>query len=311
MLQFISSLTSQITCAHGFNTSHVVVYPEEPENAKLESALFQYISCCSLSICFQPLHKLVSRFQYISCCSLSYRMAPHRRPLQQFQYISCCSLSNYCQQYLLNKDVSIHLMLQFINHIHRYFRFPMFVSIHLMLQFIEFYLCIASNHFCFNTSHVVVYRRLAVCQCLLFLSFNTSHVVVYLQHSTSRPDKIQFQYISCCSLSNFRKKWAVTISQFQYISCCSLSLNPSFTPPINLCFNTSHVVVYHETGHNMKGWLIIVSIHLMLQFISGFFCRTTSKDISFNTSHVVVYPFSPAHKPHKISVSIHLMLQFI
>ena len=154
-------------------------------------------------------------------------------------------------------------------------------------------------------------------------SFNTSHVVVYPFLYFFEISLTQFQYISCCSLSQKEQL-------FQYISCCSLSIcnrrenkvaivsihlmlqfipNPPLPHPKSKGFNTSHVVVY---------LVLVCGLNLMsvFQYIS---CCSLSlergelveADISFNTSHVVVY----LHGKHSVnvheSVSIHLMLQFI
>ena len=97
-------------------------------------------------------------------------------------------------------------------------------------------------------------------------SFNTSHVVVYRRRNAMEIRDDMFQYISCCSLSNQ-----------QMLNC----LHP-------LRFNTSHVVVY-LSRNSFCGFLIKVSIHLMLQFISSIAFFNSSKRL----------------------VSIHLMLQFI
>ena len=113
MLQFILCCRLahlQNTC---FNTSHVVVYPIAAARDEL-AAMFQYISCCSLSTesCIASSEKIM--FQYISCCSLSPHSDRSAKPYQcfntshvvvyqevyclfhcisRFQYISCCSLS--------------------------------------------------------------------------------------------------------------------------------------------------------------------------------------------------------------------------
>ena len=76
-------------------------------------------------------------------------------------------------------------------------------------------------------------------------------------------------------------------TRFQYISCCSLS---------RYC-----CTLYMQ---------ILVSIHLMLQFISMVSQRPLSI-LSFNTSHVVVYRSLNARFSYASLVSIHLMLQFI
>ena len=55
--------------------------------------------------------------------------------------------------------------------------------------------------FCFNTSHVVVYPGLLPGNGLELKRFNTSHVVVYHNTDTTFIEQAKFQYISCCSLS--------------------------------------------------------------------------------------------------------------
>ena len=98
---------------------------------------------------------------------------------------------------------------------------------------------------------------------------------------------LQFQYISCCSLSEMALKekivqvrfntshvvvyrdiliWNYGSKRFQYISCCSLSIHPSHDKRRNKCFNTSHVVVYRGACRILYK-AFRVSIHLMLQFI--------------------------------------------
>ena len=75
-----------------------------------------------------------------------------------------------------------------------------------------------------------------------------------------------FQYISCCSLSGLGEGFDLLVVEFQYISCCSLSSFPlSYSIP-SLDFNTSHVVVYLLRQDLLQ---------LALDY--------------FNTSHVVVY----------------------
>ena len=97
-----------------------------------------------------------------------------------------------------------------------------------------------------------------------------------------------FQYISCCSLSAELAEYYIKRFGFQYISCCSLSIiadvsairwkgfNTShvvvyqncnhWSGQMLCCFNTSHVVVYRSLPKVLRIY-IIVSIHLMLQFI--------------------------------------------
>ena len=102
----------------------------------------------------------------------------------------------------------------------------------------------------FNTSHVVVYRRLPAKSGTGNFSFNTSHVVVYLFPGCINICLFQFQYISCCSLSGSVRVGALRYYMFQYISCCSLSRSLQSIIYSVSGFNTSHVVVYHDTIAN-------------------------------------------------------------
>ena len=98
---------------------------------------------------------------------------------KEFQYISCCSLSISDCINDNDRNVSIHLMLQFIKK--KYFSFinQILVSIHLMLQFIVQYSLPIQSQESFNTSHVVVYLINSDIIVLFACCFNTSHVVVY------------------------------------------------------------------------------------------------------------------------------------
>ena len=89
------------------------------------------------------------------------------------------------------------------------------------------YFVIYFNHlfYCFNTSHVVVYQKKTVSDWTPCRCFNTSHVVVYLHQRKLVRDMQRFQYISCCSLSNWDEWKCPDLQKFQYISCCSLSIS--------------------------------------------------------------------------------------
>ena len=205
--QYISccSLSSHsffgFSCNMSFNTSHVVVY-RNALFSKNSKAVFQYISCCSLSVCacgYEPGYKQVSIHLMLQFIKHYYAVVS---AMCGFQYISCCSLSkmvdwkalqfigfntSHVVVYPANKFincihciVSIHLMLQFISHAENTTKQAFTVSIHLMLQFIleQSYIC--QDLRCFNTSHVVVYRKRITVNTFQYLCFNTSHVVVYL-----------------------------------------------------------------------------------------------------------------------------------
>ena len=141
LFQYIScyslSITFCVLCQSlfGFNTSHVTLYPLQYQSHP-PSALFQYISCYSLSRISKNKKERQKQFQYISCYSLSRtiytdqqtsicfntsHVTLYLKPVKRlstffmFQYISCYSLSAWNPRTFLQKHVSIHLMLLFIN----------------------------------------------------------------------------------------------------------------------------------------------------------------------------------------------------
>ena len=119
-------------------------------------------------------------FQYISCYSLS---ASGRKLLDiiiRFQYISCYSLSSIGKGNCGNGNVSIHLMLLFINVCRNSRRKCKNVSIHLMLLFIV--------NMWFMTRRN---RRFQYISCYSLSSNEAGIKLVFLW----------FQYISCYSLS--------------------------------------------------------------------------------------------------------------
>ena len=91
MLLFIYSLIEEMVGDIRFNTSHVVVYQDNPKGTYI-LAMFQYISCCCLSVKVLEEHDKNDLFQYISCCCLSVPGVHCTKPTP-FQYISCCCLS--------------------------------------------------------------------------------------------------------------------------------------------------------------------------------------------------------------------------
>ena len=118
------------------------------------------------------------------------------------------------------------------------------VSIHLMLQFIYFPLCPIMKQGSFNTSHVVVYliqeingrRRSEVSihlmlQFILSLFYNFYKIFFVSIH-------LMLQFITEA------QRKAVYRYEFQYISCCSLSQTLLLLSGLVSGFNTSHVVVY-------------------------------------------------------------------
>ena len=145
----------------------------------------------------------------------------------QFQYISCCSLSSFC-------NVCFRIVL--------WFQYISCCSLSVGSKVEEIFLPAFQYISCCS---------LSCRKCPLtdqHSSFNTSHVVVYpgrssfRQVSTRVSIHLMLQFIkNCAALHNRTFK-------FQYISCCSLSIYSQRHLERLTCFNTSHVVVYPETG---------------------------------------------------------------
>ena len=164
-----------------------------------------------------------------------------------FQYISCCYLS---QAQVLKQQ--LELLFQYISCCYLSY---LMKSVKIVLN-------------CFNTSHVVIYRKKNTSNSIGNLCFNTSHVVIYQEKNKRDKNMYKFQYISCCYLSQHltlflpiiyvvsihlmllfiatEEEQTVTEQAFQYISCCYLSLSDCRTMIM----------------------LPFVSIHLMLLFIN-------------------------------------------
>ena len=182
-----------------FNTSHVTVYPDWSRYTTNDV-----------------------KFQYISCYCLSNEKYEQMKQALAFQYISCYCLSTMVWPRVWKWNISIHLM----------------------LLFIESAIVPSTSLVDFNTSHVTVYRcsvpieseeiDISIHLMLLFINnrpertfqnthFNTSHVTVYR---------------SRLSVSD----WTNSISIHLMLLFISISIR-SFT--YNSYFNTSHVTVYH------------------------------------------------------------------
>ena len=99
------------------------------------------------------------------------------------------------------------------------------VSIHLMLLFISFQQEKSSRNIL-----VSIHLMLLFIECW----------------KSSCSTSWKFQYISCYSLSKITELWKRTSKVFQYISCYSLSIKHEDTSTHLLCFNTSHVTLYHS-----------------------------------------------------------------
>ena len=168
-------------------------------------------------------------------------------PNKQFQYISCCSLSFYSS---INKksgeQVSIHLMLQFIQHSDAQRNSKLSFQYISCCSLSNYRMLVQKKNFSFNTSHVVVYRRKSRKRRKTAISFNTSHVVVYQSTgwSVRLPVHVSIHLmLQFIGSSDFKSRWNGSVSIHLMLQFISLPA----------CI---HLIT--------EG----VSIHLMLQFIS-------------------------------------------
>ena len=163
---------------------------------------------------------------------------------------------------------------------------------------------------CFNTSHVTLYRYFRTVQ------ISQTHVSIHLMllfigfRRNGRYPENGFQYISCYSLSHWRRRYTATKN----------------------CFNTSHVTLYHDLDHIKEtvdesfntshvtlyraNTIFIVVIVAVFQYISCYSLSMTRYRMlwmfhRFNTSHVTLYLESSINRSVILHVSIHLMLLFI
>ena len=206
-----------------FNTSHVTLYPMERRIAET-----------------------VNKFQYISCYSLSQSLQFLRLDPVVSIHLMLLFILDMTVLLFRSLFVSIHLMLLFIESPHLETLHLQEVSIHLMLLFINYSLSAVNVPERFNTSHVTLYLKrlcrlatisnVSIHLMLLFISpitANASDTAVVSIHlmllfiacwNCDITRKIQFQYISCYSLSTAPPVHSPSQKKFQYISCYSLSL---------------------------------------------------------------------------------------
>ena len=180
MLRFIDIWIIWKSKREYFNTSHVTVYLDrmKRQTAKLK---FQYISCYGLSQLLIGVYAACANFN--TSHVTVYRIAHLQQSLMYedfntshvtvyrprtilicfvsllFQYISCYGLSQSPKSNAEIKDISIHLMLQFIDTFCTRYKYIYSISIHLMLRFIHKVATYIVKYMNFNTSHVTVYQR--------------------------------------------------------------------------------------------------------------------------------------------------------
>ena len=124
-------------------------------------------------------------------------------PNKQFQYISCCSLSFYSS---INKksgeQVSIHLMLQFIQHSDAQRNSKLSFQYISCCSLSNYRMLVQKKNFSFNTSHVVVYH-------VIFIRYEILHKVSI---------HLMLQFIGS---SDFKSRWNGSVSihlMLQFIS---------------------------------------------------------------------------------------------
>ena len=254
--QYISCYSLSFSCSqfriarHGFNTSHVTLYPLWLNFRRLSQKSFNtshvtlYLEvhdkqkhCRSFNTSHVTLYRCPNRTHsghygrfntsHVTLYPMERRIA---ETVNKFQYISCYSLSQSLQFLRLDPVVSIHLMLLFIWFGIWFRKTDDFVSIHLMLLFIGKYSTIIVLFSCFNTSHVTLYHKTIWRE-----SYGNS-----------------FQYISCYSLSisGIRAESPGSVSIHLMLLFIILG---KYSTKEKTSFNTSHVTLYlHDKVDNIE-----------------------------------------------------------
>ena len=162
-----------------------------------------------------------------------------------FQYISCCYLSFFNLQRLVDKGVSIHLMLLFI-----FFWSGIFIEF-FMFQYIS--CCYLSDSVRQRKDQGWKFQYISCC----YLSFHRLN---------ENGNYVMFQYISCCYLSFSGTDVIMRKNMFQYISCCYLSVLAFFRFhqfPVSIHL----MLLFILPALQLLLYVCLVSIHLMLLFI--------------------------------------------
>ena len=113
MLLFIMQLLFGYPMSYNFNTSHVTVYLNFSAIASITFTDFN-TSHVTVYLWQKTMPVIYVLFQYISCYCLSWSWKLYSFFNNIFQYISCYCLSVQYVSYLVEQDISIHLMLLFI-----------------------------------------------------------------------------------------------------------------------------------------------------------------------------------------------------
>ena len=273
-------------------------------------ALFQYISCYSLSVTLPDNYGTFWKFQYISCYSLSMYESYSDHFKKEFQYISCYSLSVKAVQTFPvytrfnTSHVTLYRLMQNSYQATSPFQYISCYSLSLPLTGFRCWLLR------FNTSHVTLYQASHLTNIRSHRRFNTSHVTLYrVSESDTFRTLWTFQYISCYSLSEDRDRNCKKVQAFQYISCYSLShfliflADRSFVS-IHLMLLFISIVSAIPSAASLFQYISCYSLSLKASVMTG-------RNARFNTSHVTLYLNGFTTTLFSQCVSIHLMLLFI
>ena len=226
MLLFIYTTNKDTDTTPSFQYISCYCLSSPNMKADIKEFLFQYISCYCLSLSFGTFIFVWISFQYISCYCLSLIDDVFDGKVNDFNtsHVTVYRLLSSFRHVRL--QISIHLMLLFIDFQHTTADTLCQISIHLMLLFIIADYPDGNDHWIF---------QYISCYCLSI--WNTPSVLPFLK----------FQYISCYCLSPYR-------CCYNRVSEISIHLMLLFIP--KECFrlqgwsdfNTSHVTVYHGSG---------------------------------------------------------------
>ena len=205
-------------------------------------------------------------FQYISCCSLSLEDGEQNTDEFPFQYISCCSLSEWYA----------HIP-----------AFPFsFNTSHVVVYQITFYIYKAESKFQYISCCSLSPNRTFTAQSAT-VSIHLMLQFIFCSGDLTRMTKtvsihLMLQFIQLEASKQIKQV------EFQYISCCSLSVCDGVRYFIHLRFNTSHVVVYLLGIISAEcGLFSFNTSHVVVYH--GHSKMVQEREKSFNTSHVVVY----------------------
>ena len=141
---------------------------------------------------------------------------------------------------------------------------------------------------CFNTSHVVIYLSLLLCNVLICLCFNTSHVVIYQKRGIPMAQSIiRFNTSHVVIYLGHRVKHFPAASVSIHLILLFIQRYNAITPcTINVSI---HLMLLFIKERGTQYRLVCRFQYISCCYLSQFFFTACNGRISFNTSRVVIY----------------------